>query len=932
MLGNIDINTLNRLNTRVNYVEAKLFFNSELYFKLYPDLKTSGIKTPAAAYNHYLNNGIKENRIGTLYDFYSRYPNFNLSYYTKKYPYVPRAEIDAIVYYYLVGRFNNQQTTDNYILTENTVVFDSNLVINGDLTIKGNLNTSVDLGNVTLLLEISDKLSTLSQKINYLGDNVEFYGDITIHGNIINDEFEDVRELLLGLTEYVDVANSTIYIANLEVSGFINGVDFQSTLTKLDTLSTKLSYDSSNVTINSNLIIDGDLVVNNIKSSLIDFTQINSTLEKLESNISTLENSFQQLTLLADSSFLSNVDLLLTKIKLNTENVTIDSQVVIKEDLYISGMIVSNEINDIIEDIEYIHSNIDELQSSIKSLTNIDPTTLSELSNISSDIKDFKTYFDLSQNTITVSKDFTIEGNLTVGQFNFTDIVSDIQDLLDHKTTVESNLDINSSNVVVKNDLVIKGNLISTITDNIKSELDELKANVNNTFVFNLPSELTISPTKVTFGDKIVVSNIDCPIISSLQSSVSSLLSSYQSLNLPSSELLISLASLSNNLTFTSSNIQIKKDLIVTGSINGVNLSQLASDVSTLKSIDFSNITSDLVVTGNINGVNLSQLASDVSTLKNKDYSNITSDLTVNGKVNGVNLTDYKNNFYFTSTLVGINSNLIVTGNINNVDIEELYNTVSMIKSNICQQETLVDELGVCFNEHREEIEIIYNDLCNLRTTISLDNGFTVKTDLNLLGNINGIKLSDLTNNISVLKGNISSLEGRTSTVESKQTNFESRVSSVESNITSVRSSLSVINTIVYKLTTTFTTSTNTTIIPIDTVHYGSMSGISINNGIVTITTPGLYNVQWVVTQFSNNIGHHYFEILCDFKQYSGIGLAKTLENVNQTSTGRSSSTMLDLTTLTSFTTFALYCTSTNSMLNVQINSNCAYLYITRIL
>lgn len=92
-------------------------FHSKLYYNLYVDLRENNIDTDIKLRHHWIHNGIKEKRIGTIKDFIQIY-NFDYKYYIELYPELKiKNELDAVNHWINYG-FNEKKIYNRSMIKE----------------------------------------------------------------------------------------------------------------------------------------------------------------------------------------------------------------------------------------------------------------------------------------------------------------------------------------------------------------------------------------------------------------------------------------------------------------------------------------------------------------------------------------------------------------------------------------------------------------------------------------------------------------------------------------------------------------------------------------------------------------------------------------------------------------------------------------------
>jgi hypothetical protein len=302
--------------------------------------------------------------------------------------------------------------TDNIISKNGT--FTENVLINQDLIINGNLNAinaDVSFNNLDINLNLSSNTLNTSQiySNNITSDNLTLNNDLIV--NNIN----------------TNLINSTIIQNTDSITSNVISTDSLN----LNNLSSNNFY-SLNSTISS-LIIEQDININEVISNSINNTGIINTDTLISTN------------LIDASGVIAS--------SLNIDDIIVNYDVIIKNNLDISGLITTQNINC----VDNINTNT----------LSVNETILS--SNIINNAQIKSSFLDISENAYINNID-SINLNSSYAFINNIDVSENLN--------IGNNLDvinsITTSDIVVYNDLIVNNNIDNIIlkTDNINNIVD----------------------------------------------------------------------------------------------------------------------------------------------------------------------------------------------------------------------------------------------------------------------------------------------------------------------------------------------------------------------------------------------------------------------------------------------------------------------------
>lgn len=256
---------MNHLINRVNYLEALLEFDYKFYLSLYPDLRNAGISDMTKAQSHYLNNGIKENRIKSKRDFYYLYPNFDWKFYVHTYPDVESNETNAIIHFYNIGRHELRSFENPFIIkSDNNNIQFENIEITGNMIINGEdfkLNEYLKSNTFNL-----NQNNVIIKKDTFISSNINFADSLLVNSKEIT--------FLKPINMNMDLIYSNLTITNAK----LNQIEFNQPITfttKIDTTQEQISNfngilnlpntmsfnskDFNGVTLTNKIQVKGDL-------------------------------------------------------------------------------------------------------------------------------------------------------------------------------------------------------------------------------------------------------------------------------------------------------------------------------------------------------------------------------------------------------------------------------------------------------------------------------------------------------------------------------------------------------------------------------------------------------------------------------------------------------------------------------------------------
>lgn len=201
----------------INYI--KTLIDYEYYLKKYPDLKENGINTIEQAFKHYITIGKKENR---EINYYNKIIDLDLEFYKTYYKDLTHLETDnkLIEHYAYIGTYENRFKNENEFIEKTNFDWEFYVNYHKDLNIIDNKGDAINhYINCGINEEREYDYNKIIKKYNFdYNFYIKYYDDL----NYINNELNAIKHFLIKGLDEGRYQNSSKLLLNFNIEFYKN--------------------------------------------------------------------------------------------------------------------------------------------------------------------------------------------------------------------------------------------------------------------------------------------------------------------------------------------------------------------------------------------------------------------------------------------------------------------------------------------------------------------------------------------------------------------------------------------------------------------------------------------------------------------------------------------------------------------------------------